>query len=186
MIRKEISTDREGVKRLVVEEGGIPVTTAVRRTDPFYNGKCRYGDENCIVMEGVIFRQSGCLYEITCDNCQLPVDLSQDVRVIREPGGQPRPNYIGMTTTSLHNRMIGHINGQKYKNTSNPLYRHDRDGHNGTQQSYTTRLIAKEQKVLPLAVLEALYIEAQIPGSSLNDRNERGRGGLIRIHATRD
>ena len=170
----------------VVEEGGIPVTTSVRRNDPFYSGTCRYGDQNCIVKQGVNCSQSGCLYEITCNNCLEPVDLSQDCKESREPGGQPRLNYIGMTMTSLHNRMVGHLKGQRYKNSSNPLFRHDRDKHNGAQQTYSTRLIAKEQKIMPLAVLESLYIESQIPGTTLNDRNERGRGGLVRIQATRD
>ena len=114
------------------------------------------------------------------------MDLSQDCKESREPGGQPRLNYIGMTMTSLHNRMVGHLKGQRYKNSSNPLFRHDRDRHNGTQQTYSTRLIAKEQKILPLAVLESLYIESQIPRTTLSDRNERERGGLVRIQATRD
>ena len=37
-----------------------------------------------------------------------------------------------------------------------------------------------EQKILPLSVLENLYIEAQAQGTSLN---ERGTGGLVRISA---
>ena len=72
--------------------------------------------------------------------------------------------------------MQEHIKGQRYKNTGNPPFRHDKETHNEAPQSYTARLVAKEQKILPLAVLEGLYIESQVPGSSLNDRNERGRG----------
>ena len=115
--------------------------------------------------EGVNCGQSHCLYEITCDTCLQPVDLNLSNKESREPGGQPRPNYIGMTWTSLHNRMQGHIKGQRYKNTGNPLFRHDKETHNEAPQSYTARLVAKEQKILPLAVLEGLYIESQVPGS---------------------
>ena len=104
----------------------------------------------------------------------------------REPGKQPRYNYIGMTMTSLHNRMEGHKRGQKYKQSGNPLWRHDKEKHNCEPQGYSFKILSREQKILPLNVLEGLYIEAQIQGTSLNDRNERGRGGLVRISANRN
>ena len=52
-------------------------------------------------------------------------------------------------------------------------------------QRYTTRILATERTVLPLSILEALYIEKQVPGSSLNERNEFGRGSIIRLSAER-
>ena len=38
--------DPEGAQErtLVIEEGGIPVTSQVRRHGPFFNGSCRYGE----------------------------------------------------------------------------------------------------------------------------------------------
>ena len=50
---------------------------------------------------------------------------------------------------------------------------------------YGTRIITTERNLLPLAVIEALHIEQQYPGSSMNDRNENGRGALVRLIATR-
>ena len=88
-----------------------------------------------------------------------------------------------MSVTSLHYRMLGHKKGQKYKQSSNPLHRHDREIHNSQPQDYSFRIISREQKILPLSVIESLYIEVQAHGTSLN---ERGTGGLVRISAQKD
>ena len=88
--------------------------------------------------------------------------------------------------TSCHNRMRSHAQGHKYKLESNPLFRHDRDVHNGEIQEYTTRVVSKEKSIFPLTMLEGLHIEAQIEGTSLNERNEYGRGKLVRLTATRE
>ena len=104
----------------------------------------------------------------------------------RELGGQTRENYIGMTRTSVHCRMQSHLQKQKSKTTSNPLWRHDRDRHEGEPQRYTTRVIRRKRNLLPLSIMEALFIEKQAAGSSLNDKNEYGRGKLIRIRAKRE
>ena len=63
--------------------------------------------------------------------------------------------------------------------------RYDRDSHGGEHQQYTTRILSKDRSVLPLSILEALYIEKQIPGTSLNERNEFGRGSIVRLSAER-
>ena len=129
-LNKILNSEGSIERTQILEEGGKPVTSSLRKNDPFYNGKCRYGDITCIVKEGVDCGQSHCLYEITCDACLQPVDLNLPSKESREPGGQPRPNYISMTWTSLHNRMQGHKKGQRYKYTGNPLFRHDKDKHN--------------------------------------------------------
>ena len=43
-----------------------------------------------------------------------------------------------------------------------------------------------EMNILPLTVLEALYIEKQREGTSMNEKNEYGRGALIRLTAERN
>ena len=91
-----------------------------------------------------------------------------------------------MTATSVHNRMLGHLAGQKSSNMSNPLARHDKESHNGVPQTYSSRVIRKERTLLPLSVLEALYIEKQSPGTSLNAKEEGGRGKLVRLVASRE
>ena len=87
--------------------------------------------------------------------------------------------------TSVHNRMCGHLAGQKYKHRSNPLHRHDEAAHGGVPQKYTMRILCKEKSLLPLSISEALYIEKQAQGTSLNEKNEGGRGGLVRMVAVR-
>ena len=103
-----------------------------------------------------------------------------------DPGGQHRENYIGMTATSVHWRMQGHLSGQRAKSQNNPLHRHDEMRHQGVPQSYTTRIVRKERTLLPLALTEALFIEKQSPGTSMNAKEERGRGGLVRLRAQRE
>ena len=46
-------------------------------------------------------------------------------------------------------------------------------------------IIDDEKSVFPLSLTEGLYIESQYTGTSLNERNERGRGSLVRITASR-
>ena len=82
--------------------------------------------------------------------------------------------------------MLGHLEGQKAKSGSNPLYRHDTEVHNGEPQTYSTRIIRKERTLLPLSLTEALYIEKQSPGTSMNGREEGGRGNIVRLRATRE
>ena len=66
-----------------------------------------------------------------------------------------------------------------------PMARHDRDRYNGQKMSYTTKVIKKEKKLLSLCTTEALYIEKFPEKANLNERNEKGKGGLVRIYATR-
>ena len=130
----------------------------------------------------------GVMYEITCDQCQTPIDPENKVSKHsgKIPGTQGRVHNVGSTMTSLHNRMLSHLEGRKYKRKSSPLYRHDCDTHNEEPQTYIAHIIGKDRTVFPLRLLEGLYIEAQPPGTSLNERNENGRGSLVRLTATRE
>ena len=103
----------------------------------------------------------------------------------RQPGGQLGPNYIGMTMTFVHYRMVDHLAGQKARRENNPLHRHDLNDHGGNPQTYKTRILGRERRILPLTILEALYIEGQAKGTSFNDRNEYGRGQIVRLTASR-
>ena len=55
--------------------------------------------------------------------------------------------------------------------------------HEGVNQKYTTRILSKERNLLPLTIKEGLYIERQVPQTTMNDRNEFRRGSLIRLTA---
>ena len=83
-------------------------------------------------------------------------------------------NYIGLTRSSLHSRMQSHLDGQRRKTNSNPLYRHDRDIHGGVPQIYQTTIEATEKKIVKLHCNEALRIEKQDPSLILNERQEGG------------
>ena len=90
-----------------------------------------------------------------------------------------------MTRTSVHNRMLSHLRDQKGKKPSSPLHRHDMAKHDSLPQKYTTTIVAAEKKIVKLSCLEAILIE-KVPNNSLmNERNEKGRGGVVRISATR-
>ena len=88
-----------------------------------------------------------------------------------------------MTRCSVQYRMELHLKRQKSKNSGNPLYRHDRDVHNGAVQTYQTRILASEKNLLPSCIMEGLYIEKQ--NYTMNDKNEFGRGNLVRMTANR-
>ena len=146
----------------------------LRKTDPFHNETYRYGDPNCLIEEGKDCAQSGLIYEITCRSC--PETGNQGPKTTRDPGGQGKDNYIGLARTSAPCRMASHLAGQRAKLKSNPLHRHGLEVHNRVPQQYRTRILARERNILPLNILEGLYIERQGPGTSINERNESGRG----------
>ena len=81
--------------------------------------------------------------------------------------------------------MLSHLKDQRSKKQSSPLHRHDVNKHNGQPQTYTTTIVATEKKIVKLSCLEAIMIEKVPSTSLLNERNEKGRGGIVRISATR-
>ena len=164
------------------EDGGLPVICSLRRTDPFRVPECRFKDPDCLVESGKDCAKTGVLYEISCKACNQKI---QEPVTSRAPGSCQAPNYVGMTRTSVHCRMLGHLQGQRSKYTDNPLHGHDIDAHKGELQKYVTRVLATERNLLPLAIIEGLYIENQHPQSSMNGRNEQGRGALVRLIASR-
>ena len=131
---------------------------------------------------------TGVVYEITSDQSKTPIDPETKVSKHsgNNPGTEGRIHYVGSTMTSIHNRMLSHLEERKYKRKSSPLYRHNCDTHNKEPQTYVAHIIGKDKSVFPLRLLEGLYIEAQPPGTSLNERNENGRGSLVRLTATRE
>ena len=168
----------------MTEDGGQPALAFLRRSDPFKSDGCRFEDTKCLVEPNKDCAAMGAIYKITCKTCRNVVD-PPIIKEPRNPGGQKLENYVGMTATSVHWRMTSHLKGQKAKSSSNPLYRHDRDHHHGEPQEYLTRILGRERSLLPLNILEALYIEKQSPGTSINSRMESGRGGLVRLTAIR-
>ena len=77
------------------------------------------------------FALQGCIYEITCNACKEPINDQVNTRETRDPGGQTRQNYVGMTMSSVHARMKDHLRDQKSKLKKSPMFRHDSEVHQG-------------------------------------------------------
>ena len=93
--------------------------------------------------------------------------------------------YVGMTRTTVHARMQSHLKDQRAKLQKSPMYRHDLALHNGQHQEYEAEIIDRERRIVRLNCLEALHIEKIPHLESMNARQEGGRGGVVRIRATR-
>lgn len=93
--------------------------------------------------------------------------------------------YIGMTRTSVDNRMLGHLKYQSVKLVKCPLYGHDCESHNGVPQQYLTDIITSEKIIVGLNRFEGLHIQRNNGPVSLNERNKRERERMMEITATR-
>ena len=133
------SLDLVGLKRhtKVIEEEGIPITACPRKNDPSFQGSGRFSYPHCITEDGKDCAAMYVIYEITCNLCQQSV--SNESKRSREPGKHEGENYIGMTMTSSHCRMVSHLSGQRTKSIKNPLWRYDKDAYDGQHQQYTLR-----------------------------------------------
>ena len=90
-----------------------------------------------------------------------------------------------MSVTSLHNRHKSHREQHLAGNKSNVMVKHDTECHGGIVQKYPAKLVQTERSLLSLSLREAILIEGQLHGTSLNDRHERGKGtSVIRINPT--
>ena len=157
----------------------------MKKNNPFIQPGCQYNDTSCIARGDLDCGRMGVVYAIKCNTCLQEIDPHVK-ECPSKPGGIKTSHYLGMTACSLHNRMQSHVDGQKNGNSSkNPLVRHDREKHNGVKQEYSTVTVSKEQNLLPLIMREAIMIESQHYGTSMNGKDERGRGNLIRIQASR-
>ena len=185
LIREKIGTTEKGNRRIVQEESGLPVTIGLKKTNPFLTEGCQYGDPHCIAKGDKDCGRMGVVYAIKCKTCYSIIN--PEVRENpQKPGGIKSPHYIGMSACSLHSRMLDHRTGQKRgKSLKNPLVRHDKEAHNGVKQEYSAVMVHKEQALLNLVMKEAIMIEGQLHGTSINGKEERGRGNLIRIQARR-
>ena len=123
-------------------------------------------------------------YVIRCKACKDKLDPDEKENP-QKPGGILSSHYIGLTATSVHNRMIDHRRGHLRKDPKNPLHRHDIEKHGGQIQQYETSVIQSDRGLLHLIFREAILIEGQKADLRINDKNEQGRGDLIRLTANR-
>ena len=92
-----------------MDEEGIPKTADPRKNDQFFQESGRFGDPHYITEDGNDCTVMYVMYEITCNLCQQSVN--NDNKRSREPSKHESENYIGMTMTSSHCRMVSHLSG---------------------------------------------------------------------------
>ena len=112
-LNKVINPDGNQYRTQVIEDGGMPVHCGIMVSDPMRPNGCIFKDPNCMVSGKCDV--SGVIYRIECNTCNETVLNETEA-----------PRYIGMTRTTLHNRMLGHLKDQHSKCNKSPLYHHDR------------------------------------------------------------
>ena len=90
-----------------------------------------------------------------------------------------------MTAGSLHARMNAHLTTQAAGDLGGPMARHDNEVHGGFPQMYQVCVVDRGRRLLMLATTEAMWIEKQHKEVSMNLRQEGGRGGIVRLTASR-
>ena len=183
-LTKRIGTAPDGSRRVVLDEGGCPVTLGLKACNPFKEDGCQFKDPNCLITDNGDCSKMKSVYVIRCKACHEKLDPDTK-ETPQKPGGIHSSHYIGLTTTSVHNRMIDHRRGHLRKDAKNPLHRHDIDKHNGQVQQYETSVIQSDRGLLHLIFREAIQIEGQNADLRINDKNEHGRGDIIRLTANR-
>ena len=167
---------------MVFEDGGIPATLGLRERDPFRQLGCQFKDPTCMVDPKTDCSQQGQVYVITCNVCQTEVrDTTRSGQRSTDPGGEPNPNYVGMTGTSLHARAISHTMAIKCLDNKNAMAKHTIEIHQGVSPGFKMSSMYRCKTVLRRHKSEGVAIEKQQDNSSLNSKLDRGIGGLIRL-----
>ena len=102
----------------------MPIHCRLRVKDPMRLLGCVLSDPLCMVKADQQCDKIGVIYQIQCSKCLEDLPPDQAVR------------YVGMTRTSVYNKMLRHLKSQKAKEGGYPHYRHDVESHNGVPQRY--------------------------------------------------
>ena len=62
--------------------------------------------------------------------------------------------------------------GHQARRESNCLVKHEKEAHSGNKQEYSAGFIGRQRGLLYLPLIEALLIEGQVAGTSLNHRKK--------------
>ena len=128
--------------------------------------------------------QQGQVYICTCSGCSEEIltgdvnDINHGTKRSNQPGGEHRPNYIGMTGTSMHARGQSHLKDIASRKKSNALWNHILTVHGGHVQRFTMRVVSSHRTTLSRYKMEAVSIEHQIKGTSMN-KKQRGAEGVL-------
>ena len=161
LLKQKIGTTAKGNKRLVVEEGGLPVSIGLKLANPFKTDGCQFGDNNCLIQDDHDCGTMGAVYCIKCLGCKAELDpeIKEDPNKI---GGMKSGHYLGMTNVSVHNRTRTHRLGHERGDKKNTLYKHDNEKHNGIKQQYKVVIVQKERSLLHLVMREAIMIDGNM------------------------
>lgn len=102
-------------------------------------------------------------------------------------GNVARMNYIGTSGLSLHARQKAHKSMVNALNTENALAAHIKSYNLPVkdQVAWSMTRLDKFNTVMKRYVFEAIKMEKQQAGSTINKKDEWGRGGVIRVEANR-
>ena len=103
MLSKAINGDTNPTVQ-VIEDGGVPVYIGLLKPDLMKQVCCTFGDDRCMVDRSQNCDKSGVMYSIQCNTCEALVEDDRETSC-----------YIGMTQTTLHNRMLGHLKDQRIR-----------------------------------------------------------------------
>ena len=143
---KAVNRDNKQTRVLVVEDGGLPITSGLKIGDSGRNqGSFLFDDNECIVQKPYQCDRMGAVYKIQCEACNEVID--GDKTVSKKEAESIKPTYVGCTRTSLHNRMMSHLKSQRSKQLSNPLHRHDLSHHEGIVQKNVLDLLGLKERL---------------------------------------
>ena len=102
-LTKTVNSNKPPGSVLVIEDGGKPITSGLCVSDPLRPKGCVFGDTQCMVDPDFRCDTAGIIYKINCVECNKQISDSET------------DHYIGMTRTTVHARMLGHLKDQKSK-----------------------------------------------------------------------
>ena len=165
--RVQMACSRNKLRIKVVEKMSSTIKSNLQRNNPFGWSPCNRTDcPICSRGLKVNCRARGCVYEITCTECQQTVEKI----------------YRGQTGRSLYERMKEHMRCWNEKSEESCLHAHAEKCHGGGQFLINIRLL-KECYGKPTArmVSEAVLIEDLPTELSLNSKAEWNYVSLPRL-----
>ena len=93
----------------VMDEKWIPTNTDPRKNDSLSQESDWFGDPNCITIDGKDCTLMYVMVKITCNLCQP--NVTNDSKGLKAPSKHESENYIGMTMTSSHCRIVYPLSG---------------------------------------------------------------------------
>ena len=191
---------------MVVERGGKPLLSGLKKKDPFSKEGCKYDDRKCIVDNKVDCTSTGTCYAITCDMCGEE-ELGQPTDTLpfgphppSPPGSRqarwaagrrrsrPIAQYTGQSGRSLHSRGIEHRRDVRRRDKSSPLVKHILTAHkDGPEPTFTMKTLTHHKTNLQRLISEGLQIERERKENEkavLNSKAEMGHSKLVRLNPT--